>query len=135
MKQANLAGCIILNKNTILLLHRIKKDWYELPGGKIDEGESPQEAAIRELKEELTCDIEILYKVGEKSFEENGETIGYIWFLANIKDGQIPTIGEPEKFDEYIYIPLTDLSTITLSPNMKNFHQALRDRTITLSKD
>ncbi|MBI2032259.1 MAG: NUDIX domain-containing protein [Candidatus Levybacteria bacterium] len=31
------AGCVIVRDNSILLLHRIDKDWWEVPGGKSEE--------------------------------------------------------------------------------------------------
>lgn len=132
MKKITLAGCAILHKDSILLLHRIKTDWYELPGGKIDAGETPEEAATRELKEELQCDVEIIRRLGEKDFEENGYTMGYIWLLASIKNGQSPSIGEPDKFSGYAYVPLKKLTEHKLSLNMQNFFQALNDKTISL---
>ena len=123
MKKIILAGCAIVENNAILLLNRKKTGWYELPGGKIDSGESAEEAAKREIKEELGCDVEIVRRLGEKDFEENGYVMGYTWFLARTK-GQ-PEIQEPDKFDHLKYVPLNELRKHTLSANMRNLADKL----------
>ncbi len=131
MEKKKLAGCAILQGNHILLLHRISKDEYELPGGKIDSGETPEETAVRELKEELLCDVNIIRRLGSKDFEQNGFVMTYYWFLARIQDGQKPELGELEKFSHYQYIPLDELGQYKLSFNMQNLLRMIQEKKIT----
>jgi 8-oxo-dGTP pyrophosphatase MutT (NUDIX family) len=55
------AGGIIINEDTCLMIFRRGK--WDLPKGKIDDGESSETAAIREVKEECNIDAEIQTKV------------------------------------------------------------------------
>ncbi|EGL17802.1 NUDIX hydrolase [Paenibacillus sp. HGH0039] len=51
-------ACLVKRDGTRLLLVRVRDNerWY-LPGGKIEEGEDPEAALKRELKEELNLDL------------------------------------------------------------------------------
>lgn len=61
-------SALILNdKNEILLvnLQSFDKEYYAIPGGGIDKGETEEDAAYREIKEELNIDKEFLEEVGK----------------------------------------------------------------------
>ena len=62
MKQIEVVAAIIRRGNEIFATQRGYgefKDWWELPGGKIEPGESPQQALVREIREELDATIEV----------------------------------------------------------------------------
>ena len=103
MQELQLAGCILLNEQgDILLLHRNtdKYNHWEVPGGKVESGESASDAAIRELREELGVDVEIIRELGAASFVD-GRPMHYRWFLA--KTDGAPKICELDKFDDIAY--------------------------------
>src|SRR3989344_6718633 len=97
-----LAGCAILDDyGRILLLHRSTGDvsWWELPGGKIEEGEIAESAAIREVQEELAVSVQLVKTLGSGAFEMNETSYNYTWFQASVTEGE-PIIAEPESFDD-----------------------------------
>lgn len=53
------------------------KSYWGFPKGHLDEGESSKNAAIREVKEEVGLEVEIIDKVGQSSymFQASGEKI------------------------------------------------------------
>ncbi len=60
MKTVKLVAAIITQDNKIFATQRgygEYKDGWEFPGGKVEPGETPQEALVREIKEELDADI------------------------------------------------------------------------------
>ena len=62
MKSIEVVAAIIRRGNTIFASQRGYgewKDWWEFPGGKTEPGESPEEALVREIREELDTEIRV----------------------------------------------------------------------------
>ena len=62
MKQINVVAAVIIRDGKVFATQRGYgefKDWWEFPGGKIEAGESPQQALVREIREELDATIEV----------------------------------------------------------------------------
>lgn len=68
------------------LIVRASREPFEwvLPKGHIEAGESPEDAARREVLEESGVDAEIVHLLGDDSFEVNGKTIHVRFFLMRL---------------------------------------------------
>ena len=62
MKTIHVVAAVIQKEDQIFATQRgygNYKDWWEFPGGKVEPGETPQEALIREIEEELGTKIAV----------------------------------------------------------------------------
>ena len=121
------SGIIIENSQKILLLHRNKNGitQWELPGGKVEVGESSRQTVVRELQEELGIVARVIRKLGETNFQENSISYTCSLYLIEITSGQA-RICEPQSFDEVKCFTVKELSSLRLSRNMIRFGDALK---------
>ena len=62
MKCIEVVAAVIRNEGRVFATQRGYgefKDWWEFPGGKMEAGESPQEALAREIREELDAEVSV----------------------------------------------------------------------------
>ncbi len=99
-------GCLIRDDDRILLVKHVE-GWWTLPGGAIDPGETPAEAARRETSEEASVGVELVGLVGVfggypdfHGFFSNGDEVAWVTtvFEARITDG-VPAAGDDETAD------------------------------------
>jgi len=76
------AGGVVVNAAGEVLLIRDRNGYWVFPKGHIDPGETPEEAARREVREETGIEAEILAPLGVTRYQnDRGETREIRWFL------------------------------------------------------
>ncbi|SJN39640.1 Mutator mutT protein (7,8-dihydro-8-oxoguanine-triphosphatase) [Marinilactibacillus psychrotolerans 42ea] len=92
MKQINVVGAILIEDGTILCAQRGAEkslpNLWEFPGGKIEQGETPQEALVRELEEELLIEVDVKPDQFEHtSYEYDFGIVHLTTFICILKNG------------------------------------------------
>jgi len=90
------AAALIVQNDAIAVIerHRAGKHYFTFPGGGVEPGETPEQAAVREVLEELGLHIQVVRRVAEVWFR--GERQDH--FLAEATGGTFGT-GKGEEFN------------------------------------
>ena len=115
MERIRVAG-IVPMKGGFAFMHRVgvikRKDfqeYYTFPGGGLEEGETPEEGTVREIKEEFGINVKVvrkLYEMKSEKFNQNE-----IFFLCEYESGKFGAgtgpefSGNPKYIDSGKYIP------------------------------
>ena len=92
MKTVKVVAAIIIHENKIFATQRGYgefKDGWEFPGGKIEPGETPQEALAREIKEELDIEIEVKDFLETVEYDYPEFHLSMDCFFCSIKSGEL----------------------------------------------
>ena len=92
------AGIILIHEGKLALMerHRQGRHYFAFPGGGVDEGETDEQAAVREAMEELGIKVEIVQKAATILREGRRDQV---YFLVKWLGGEYGT-GTGEEFDE-----------------------------------
>ena len=115
MKTIHVVAAIIRRGDEIFATQRgygDYKDWWEFPGGKIEPGETPEEALVREIKEELATDITVDKFITTVEYDYSEFHLIMDCFWCSIAHGEL-TLLEHEAAK---WLPLDDLRQVKWLP-------------------
>lgn len=92
------SGIILIHEGKLALIERYKKGrhYFAFPGGGVDEGETDEQAAIREAEEELGIRVKVVQKAA--TVLRTGRR-DQVYFVVNWVDGEFGT-GTGEEYTE-----------------------------------
>lgn len=131
--QKHSAGGVIISNGEVLLIHwDFPRNSYDFPKGSIEQGESAEEACIREVLEETGYETEVIEYIGDTHYEydwidgnHHQKKVEYYLLRIIGESEEGPAREEHETF-ENLWVPIEDAARILTRDNNKAiFEQAL----------
>ena len=115
MKIINVVAAIIEKDGKIFATQRgygNYKDWWEFPGGKIEAHETPEEARVREIKEELDTEISVDEFLVIVEYDYPEFHLSMDCFMCSIVNGNLTLL----EHESAAWLPVDDLWQVNWLP-------------------
>ena len=92
MKTVNVVAAVILKDGKVFATQRGYgefKDGWEFPGGKVEAGESPEDALRREIREELETEINVGDLLDTVEYDYPAFHLSMMCYVCTIADGNL----------------------------------------------
>ena len=109
------AAAIIIKDKKLLLVKQKNRDYWTPPGGLVDKGETFEEACIRETKEEVGVEVEIVapLQTQRRWWAEKQREIEVYNFLTVIKSGEPHCVdnGDIGDVEDIAWVQISELNS------------------------
>lgn len=104
-------GVVLRRRRAVMLRQTTQAGaMWTFPGGKVEEDETPEEAVVRELREEIGLYCRVVRKIGERVHPITGRSITY--FLCKAQGGK-PRNLERNKADDIRWLTPREIEEVT----------------------
>ena len=137
MKVVSVVAAIIKKENKVFITQRghgeFKGKW-EFPGGKVEEGETPEEAVVREIREELKSEVKVDRFYDEINDKHGDKKLNVKFFICSLVNGDLELTEhlaskwvEPAEINDADFMPADKTVIDNLKMNKFKAFGALRD--------
>lgn len=121
------AGAVIIQANRVFCTQRGSGSLaglWEFPGGKLEPGETPEDALVREIREELGCAVRVGAKVAKTEHEYDFAVVTLSTYYCTLVDRE-PTLSE---HTASVWLAPSELQTLNWAPaDVPAVHQIQSD--------